>query len=190
MKYLELEKRMTSERVAKENAWNLQKQDLVERQVSALRSEFETKHGEVASRAEEADRRHEERRKALEEGHDKRRRELEAAVAQERDTVRAYLDRRSKELEEAYREKFSEFEREKSRSGAWLQQKEEELLEQHQKHEADLRKGWELKQLELTRAFEDKTRKLVEERDALQKDYERRLREIDLRGKDRPHTND
>ena len=191
MKYLELEKKLTSNWVSKENAWNTQKADLVARELAALRADFAQKEAELKRREDEANKKLAERKVQIEELYDKRLRELELAVGQERDSVRAFLERRSRELEEAYREKFAELEKEKSRASGWLQQKDEELVEAHAKRENELRKSWEMKQLEFATQYEEKLRKLSEERTELHKDFERRVREVELRLKsERPHTND
>ena len=145
----------------------------------------------VLDKKEELEKQHDQRRKTLEDSHDKHAQDLEKSAARERDAARNFLERRSKELEEAYREKFSEVEKEKSRTATYLQQKEEELIEQHQHRESDARKAWEMKQLELSQQHEEKLRKLAEERTDYQRDYERRVKELELRAKrDRPHTDD
>jgi len=191
LKYLESEKRSATERVSRETAWNMQKQEVVERELAGLRREFEEKQATVTVTQDDLEKKFDERRKALENTHDKQTRELESAVAQERDSVRAFHEKRSKELEEAYTEKFSELEKDKNRLAINLQQKEDELHEQFQKNESERRKAWAIKQLELSQLHKDKQRKMTEERDSNQKDYERRVRELELRIKrDRPHTED
>ena len=67
-----------------------------------------------------------------------------------------------------------------------MMQKEEELLEHYQKLERDLRNELNLAKIEFTTQYEEKSRRLAEERASMQKEYEHRLRELEARyrGKD------
>ena len=92
---------------------------------------------------------------------------------------------------DTYREKFVALDQEKNRIQAHLTQKEEQLLEEHNKRETEMRNEWNLKKLEFTKQYDDKLHKLQEERAALQRDYEQKLRELELRErKDRPRSSD
>jgi len=183
LKYLEIERKLTSEGVAKENAFALQKRDLVEREIAALRKEFAEKAAEFERRIQDGERQFAERQAALETDCDRRKGQLEAAAAAERDELRAAFDKRSQDLETAYREKFQQVEADKNRAGDVLLRKEEELAKHFQKLERELRNELNLTRIEHAAQYDERLRKLGEERAALQKDYESKLRELEARNR-------
>ena len=138
--------------MAKETAFAAQKRDLVAREVAALRAEFTDKQTQ-----------------------------LDAAAARERDELHAALDRRSRELDQAHQEKLRQIEAAKSHGSELLLEKEEELAKSFQKLEHDLRNELNLTKIEHAAAHDEKLRKLAEDRAALQKQYETRLRELEAR---------
>ena len=95
--------------------------------------------------------------------------------------MRAQTDNRLKELEEAYQQKFSALEQERSRQTQWLAQREEELQARHHRLERELRNQINSAKIEQQAAFDEKTRRLLEERTQLQKEYEQKLRELEQR---------
>jgi hypothetical protein len=181
LKYLELEKKLTSDWVAKETAWNIQKTELVEREIAQLRSSFGQKEAALETRVKDLEKSLGERKNKLEEEFDRKSREMLMALATDRDQTRSTAERRAKEIEDSYREKMGLLDAERAKVNATLMQREEELSSRQQKLERDLRNEAAMTKIEQASAYDEKVRKLAEERTQLQKDYERRIRELEAR---------
>ena len=149
--------------------------------MAALRADFADKQAQLERRVQDAERAAAERKGDLEEDFDRRKAQLDAAAEQERDGMRAAFDKRSQELEQTYREKLQQLEADKSRASELLLEKEEELAKHFQKLEHDLRNELNLTKIEHAAQHDEKLRKLAEDRAALQKQYEARLRELEAR---------
>jgi hypothetical protein len=181
IKYLELEKRLVTESVSRENAFAVQKRDLVDREIAGLRSDFAAKQGELERRAQAAEKAAAERQAALEAEFERRKEQLTAAITSERDSLHAAFEKRNQQLEESYQERFQQLEAKKSRVASGALQKEDELAANFQRLERDLRNELNRAKIQHAAMHDEKLRKLAEERAAMQKDYENKLRELDQR---------
>jgi hypothetical protein len=112
------------------------------------------------------------RRTKLEDDYERRRRELEAGLGAEREALLAQHAVRVKEIEA-----------EKTRQGSLLAQTEAAISERYGEQERRLRQELNMSKIEYAAQFDDKVRKLGEEREALRKDYEQKLRDLENRRK-------
>ena len=108
----------------------------------------------------------------LEDDYERLRRELEAGLDTERETLLAQNEARVKKIEA-----------EKTRQGSLFAQKEAEIAERYGEQERRLRQELSMAKIEYASQFDDKLRKLAEEREALRKDYEQKLRDLENRRK-------
>ena len=79
--------------------------------------------------------------------------------------------------------RVKELEAEKARLASFLSQKEAEISERYGEQERRLRQDLNMAKIEYASQFDEKVRKLAEEREALRKDYEQKLRDLENRRK-------
>ncbi|OGR98380.1 MAG: hypothetical protein A2V88_16095 [Elusimicrobia bacterium RBG_16_66_12] len=135
-----------------------------------MHAEAEKREAAFASRREDLEKAYLERRQRLEEDAERRRREAEAVLAAERETLTSQLETRAKEVEA-----------EKTRNGSWLAQREAEISERYQLNERALRQELNLAKIEYAAQYDERLRKLAEERESLRRDYEQKLRDLEKR---------
>lgn len=190
----EREKKLTTEFLAREDALNRQKKELADQELASLRAGFARKEAALEERLRNSDAEAARRKSTQEAEAERLRLRHESEIAAEREALRAEHDKRFKELEDSYREKFGLLEQEKSRATHILLEKEDALLAQYQKLERDLRNEMNLTKIELAAQHDEKMRKMAEDRVAMQKDYEHKLRELESRRErghpDGPKTSD
>ena len=71
-------------------------------------------------------------------------------------------EKRAQQLDESYREKFSTIEQDKNKQSNWLAKREEDLVQNHQKLERELRNQVNLLKIEQQAAYDEKVRRLAE----------------------------
>ena len=79
--------------------------------------------------------------------------------------------------------RVKELEAEKTHQGSLLAQKEAAISERYGEQERRLRQELNMAKIEYASQFDDKLRKLAEERESLRKDYEQKLRDLENRRK-------
>jgi hypothetical protein len=154
----------------REETMRAKARETVDRETIALRSEFEKREAALESRRADIDKSLADRRQKLDDEFEKRRRESVSALAAEREATIAQLEARIREVEA-----------EKARNGSWLAQKEAEIAGRYQEMERQLRQDLNMAKIEFASQYDEKVRRLAEEREALRRDYEQKLRDLEKR---------
>ena len=170
LKAAELERRMQEQWNQREDVWNRTKREALDREIASLRADFAVKEKTLEERAVE-------REKVLL----SQKRELEATFEAKARSAAAELEHERDALREHHEKRLREVEAEKQKAGTWLMQKEQELSDNFQKVEQTLRNELHAARLAQAAEYDEKVRRLAEERLVLQKEHEQKLRDLEAR---------